>query len=277
MIPACFDQEAVAYSPAVAASPKYETLPSPSPDDDDGESIASLSYSPISTPSPTPPKSILQLEVDVEVPTSRTSLYETNQSDGRPLAQRSMSLGSPIKPPPMMASNPMPAMKRQVSSGVKRPRPRSPVGDSSRPLAKRVSLPCMQSRSRSDSPLTPEPSGDEDEDIVEEDEDKDGEQDESSDEEEDMELDNGEKHIRSLSRSLSADYPDGSDSDSEMGLEEEPDSEVESESEVSLAAVSCKGKYIDELESMAMKLQEVMVESDLTTEMAEMLAEMMGI
>jgi hypothetical protein len=132
------------------ASPKYEELASPV-----NEDVASPSYSPIPTLSDpgTPPP--IGLEVTVETP-----IVEKNEATM--VSVNTQVAEASIRPP----------ASRQVSFGMKRPRPRSPVGISvdDRPLAKRQSLPCMPSRStsRSDSPLSPAPD-EPDEDMMEED------------------------------------------------------------------------------------------------------------
>jgi len=197
-------------SEEVVASPKYEDSPSPV-----NEEIASPSYSPIPTLSDpgTPPP--LGLEVTVESP-----IGEKNEETPVSANVNTQVDEASIQPP----------ASRQVSFGTKRPRPKSPVGTlgTDRPLAKRQSLPCMQSRSssRSDSPMTPPPD-ESDEEMLEEDDENEDEDEEEEEEEEDEEEDKDEK-IGQLQRDfgyISEDEFNGKKEHMVIEQEEEEDEE----------------------------------------------------
>jgi hypothetical protein len=247
----------------VVDSPKYEDLPSPV-----NEDVASPSYSPIPTLSDpgTPPP--IGLEVTVETPIVEKN-EDTMVSVNTQVAEAS------IRPP----------ASRQVSFGIKRPRPRSPVGNSSndRPLAKRQSLPCMPSRStsRSDSPLSPAPD-EPDEDMLEEDEDeenehfgeefedgvygKQGEMNIQDEEEED------EGRLPSPGPSPSPSIPDHQDSDfdSEVGCgpaEFDDESDVFSSHKVSDLIL----KPVDQVDLKTLDLGKLLLECDITDELAGLL------
>jgi hypothetical protein len=245
------------------ASPRYEELPSPTT-----EEIASPSYSPIPTLSDpgTPPP--IGLEVTVETPI-------VERKEDTMVSVNTEVAGTTIRP---LAS-------RQVSFGMKRPRPRSPVGimADDRPLAKRQSLPCMPSRStsRSDSPLSPAPD-EPDEDMMEEDEveenehfeeefedgpyGKQGEMNTQDEEKED------EGRLPSPGPSPSPSIPDHQDSDfdSEVGcgpaeFDDEP--EVFSSHKVSDLIL----KSVDEVDLKTLDLGKLLLECDITDELAGLL------
>jgi hypothetical protein len=247
----------------VVDSPKYEDLPSPV-----NEDVASPSYSPIPTLSDpgTPPP--IGLEVTVETPIVEKN-EDTMVSVNTQVAEAS------IRPP----------ASRQVSFGIKRPRPRSPVGNSSddRPLAKRQSLPCMQSRSssRSDSPMTPPP----DEEMLEEEENDEevGRFDEDfedgnnagvmANEEDEAELEEDEE--RSSSRASPSPSPSLShysdfDSGCEIGCQP-----VEFDQEPDVSS-TCKisdliSKSVDEIDLKTFDLGKLLLECDITDELAGLL------
>jgi len=191
-------------SEEVVASPKYEDSPSPV-----NEEIASPSYSPIPTLSDpgTPPP--LQLEVTVD---------ELAKESEEPISRGEVTLGELIMSAPPTSIRP-PA-SRQVSFGIKRPRPRSPVGAmvDDRPLAKRRSLPCMQFSPRSDSPMTPPPD-ESDEEMLEEDDEN---EDEDEDEEEE---DKDEKIVQRDFGYISEDESNGKKEHMVIEQEEEEDEE----------------------------------------------------
>jgi hypothetical protein len=262
-----FASEAYVWRPPseeeVVDSPKYEDLPSPV-----NEDVASPSYSPIPTLSDpgTPPP--IGLEVTVETPIVEKN-EDTMVSVNTQVAEAS------IRPP----------ASRQVSFGIKRPRPRSPVGNSSddRPLAKRQSLPCMQSRSssRSDSPMTPPP----DEEMLEEEENDEevGRFDEDfedgnnagvmANEEDEAELEEDEE--RSSSRASPSPPPSLShysdfDSGCEIGCQP-----VEFDQEPDVSS-TCKisdliSKSVDEIDLKTFDLGKLLLECDITDELAGLL------
>jgi hypothetical protein len=237
----------------VVDTPKYEDLPSPV-----NEDVASPSYSPISTRSDpgTPPP--LQLEVTVEEPMvgkGKEAIVFLNTEVA----------GTTIRP----------LANRHVSSGTKRPRPRSPVGISidDRPLAKRQSLPCMQSRStsRSDSPLSPPPD-EPDEDMLEEEEEvfEDGlyeKQEEMNTQEEEEEK---EERLSSPGPSPSPPIPDyqDSDSDSEVGC---GPAESDDEPNVFSSGKIATPKTMEDFDLKNFDLSQLVVDCDFTDELAGLL------
>jgi hypothetical protein len=272
-----FASEAYVWQPPseeeVADTPKYEDLPSPV-----NEDVASPSYSPIPTLSDpgTPPP--IGLEVTVETPIVEKN-EDTIVSVNTQVAEAS------IRPP----------ASRQVSFGIKRPRPRSPVGNSSndRPLAKRQSLPCMPSRStsRSDSPLSPAPD-EPDDDMLEEDEDDEedghfmngygeGSEDEvngrkgdfavGQEEEEEVEEEDYERFPSpSPSPSPSISHHSDFDSGCEIGcqpveFDEEPD--VSSTCKIS----DLISKSVDDIDLKTFDLGKLLLECDITDELAGLL------
>jgi len=254
-------------SKKVVASPEYKDLPSPADED-----IASPSYSPVSTPSDPGSPPPLHLEVTVESPIAIAKKTEVTM-----MSVKTMVADFSHRPP----------SSRQLSFGVKRPRPRSPIGDPAidRRLAKRQSLPCMQSRStsRSESPLTPCPD-EPDEELLEE-----GEEDEENRQEEAFRCSEGEvngnigditiwqkeaegkDHERYSETGPSVPDHSKSESGSETGCAVELDDQVNRSSSCKVLNANSSTNSIDDIDLKTLDLGQLVIDCDFTDELAGLL------
>jgi len=257
-------------SPAYAASssPRYDQTPLPTDyghsdqsftDSDTGKLEVTVS---LNVDEPLSPASTI-------VSVSKQKTGSTHERSASPDTSNLVTCSRPASHPPIT--------NRQVSfEGLKRPRPRSPVGDAEieRQPAKRRSLQGMRERSRSisDSPMTPCPSSDDDDEEEEQDMDIDEEDMESCSEEEDEEQDERES-VRlgnsSPCRSISYDSDSGS----------EP-CEPESESFFVMAWASkmesAQMESERKIDLFTFDLQALLIECDIADELVEIMEVHLG-